>query len=137
MYAKMYEDNNSGREARWVYHPEHKPELSNVIARRAQGYVPVLGKEVPGLEIPGAGDDEAVRVGDVVLMSIATDDREEIRQELKERADESAQAIEREFYKDTEAITAQGMTEQSRARPRGHARIEEREFVFDYVQRSE
>lgn len=134
--AKMFNDRHPDMDSRWVYHPEHKRELSNVIARRSEGYQHVriadLGEEAADLL-----DGDEVRVGDVVLMKISRIEREELFEELAERAKDQASSVETSFYEGTaeNQVTGPDGTVHE-ARPRGHAKIEEKEFSFDVEQRT-
>ena len=139
--AKTYEARSEKtKETRWVYSPLHKPELSNVIGRRMDGWKPITGKDLPeAMELLGIGEDDLVRHGDVVLMWIDPKKRAELRKEIDEKTREQASSIKREHYDKTPEISAGGakMSDEHRVRPKGDAVIEEKEFEFDYTQREE
>lgn len=133
--AEQYEEANPGMKCRWVYSPEHKPELSNVISRKAQGYKTVTGELHPNAsEMLGLEDSEPVRVGDLILMAVPKEIYEQIRRELEERAQSEAERVNEEFYDEVEKISTAGMRSEHKPRPRGRAVIEEREFEFDVEQ---
>lgn len=134
--AQMFKDENTTMDCRWVYHPEHKRELSNVIARRSEGYQHVRIADL-GEDASDFLDADEVRVGDVVLMKISRMEREELLQELAERAKEQSDSVEGNFYEDQKGVHvtgADGAVHEAKAR--GHSRIEERELVVDQEQRT-
>lgn len=135
--AEIYQKANPGRGCRWVYSPLHKPELSHVLGRRAEGYQPVMAKEL-GEDIPGMNSEEQVRIADTILMSIEKEVQEAIQAELNERAAEQARAVDRAFYEaqdEVEAAAPGGEVHRSKAR--GRAVIEERSLEYDEEQRTE
>lgn len=132
MLGEMYKKDNPEREIRWVYHPEHRPDLSNVITRRAQGYVEVYVEDL-GDTVLGLKSGEVVRVGDLILMSCPTEVKEELREEIAERAREQASSVQREFYDSIDQVAKPGGAEM---RARGKAAIEEREASYDIEQRT-
>ena len=132
--ADLYKAKHPDRDVRYVYSPVHRPDLSNVLTRRAQGYIPVIAQEL-GTDVPGIKADEDVRVGDVVLMSIERATREAISQELEDLAKEQSSSVERSFYDSIESM-GDGVSEEHKPRPRGRSVIEEREFAYDIEQRS-
>ncbi len=133
--ASMYVELNPDRAVRWVYSPMHRPELSTVLGRRAQGFAPVLVEDLHE-EIPGMKPDEEVRVGDLILMSIEKEARDEMRAELKERALEQARSVDRAYYDSLTAETVSPSGEVHRARPRGRSVIEELEHSYELKQRT-
>lgn len=133
--SNMYESQNSGMKCRWVYSPEHRSDLSNVLTRRAQGYLPVVLKDM-GQDIPGfIKPDDPIRVGDVVLMGVATEVAELLKSEIAERARNQVDAVEAGYYESTESMS-DGHRGEHRARPRGRSVIEERDLVVDQEQRT-
>lgn len=134
--AQMFKDNNPTMDCRWVYHPEHKKELSNVIARKSEGYQHVAMSDL-GEDAADLVDGDEVRVGDVVLMEISRVEREELKDELDMRAREQSDSVEGNFYEDQKGVHVTGPDGQTHeARARGHTRIEEREFTIDREQRT-
>jgi uncharacterized protein YbjT (DUF2867 family) len=134
--AQMFKDQNPGMACRWVYHPEHKRELSNVIARRSEGYQHVRVDDL-GEDAADLLDGDEVRVGDVVLMKISRVEREELVEELAERAHDQASSVEVSFYEgagENQVTGPDGTVHE--ARPRGHATIEEKDYIFDVEQRT-
>lgn len=134
--AQMFKDHNGEWDCRWVYHPEHKKELSNVIARKSEGYQHVALTDL-GDDITDFIDGDEVRVGDVVLMKISRVEREELKEELAERAQEQSNSIDSGFYEEVEGVETRSKSgEVHRARPRGRTVIEERDLEIDQEQRS-
>ena len=134
--AQMFKDANPKMDCRWAYHPEHKKELSNVIARRAEGYHHVKIADL-GADAADYLDGDEVRVGDVVLMKISRLERGELFAELAERAAEQSRSVEGSFKESITSTQVFGPDGQRHeARPRGTARIEEREFSIDREQRT-
>ena len=122
--------------SRWVYSPEHKRELSNVVSRMSEGYQRVDISELgEGLEDYVVGDE--VRVGDVILMKISRIEKTELVEELAARAQDQTQSVEAGFY---EGIADLGLKDSHgddvRARPTGRTTIEERELDYDIEQRT-
>ena len=134
--AQMFKGNNPTMDCRWVYHPEHKKELSNVIARKYEGYQHVEMSDL-GEDAADLVDGDEVRVGDVVLMKISLIERGELFDELNTRAREQSESVEGNFYEDQKGVHVTGPDGQTHeARARGHTRIEEREFTIDREQRT-
>jgi hypothetical protein len=126
--AKMYLRTRPDKAVRFVYSPEHKPELSNVTSRHIDGYrmvyVKDLGDDV-GEMLPGMKPKDPVRVGDVVMMSIDADVRQELLAELDQAAAGELDRVEEEFHgavKDMELEV--GMRDEYKARPRGRSLTE-------------
>ena len=144
MLSDMYLQNHQGKSTRWVYSPEHKPDLSNVVSRQADGYALVYNKDL-GAEflksLPGMKPEEPVRIGDVVLMSIAAEVQKAFQRELDERAKGELERVEQEFHQKISDMEVPGgkMREEYRARPRGRSVIEEveREVSVDPTLREE
>jgi len=137
--GQLYKEKYPDRDCRWVYAPTHKPELSNVLGRRAQGYVEVkLGElEDAGDLMPGLGPDDVVRVADVVLMSIEAEVRDMFKEDLHEAAKEQGERVGRKYYEalmEEEAMGPGGTRHV--AVGRGQASIEEREFEYEIEQRT-
>lgn len=132
--ADLYLENSEGKDVRWVYSPQHKPDLSNVLSRQADGYrlvkVEDLGEDLEHI-VPGLEPDEPVRVGDVVLMSIAADVRQGIFAELQARAVAERDRVEENFYAAIEEIEASKDEYQPRARGRSVIEEVEREVEVD------
>lgn len=134
--VKSYEQKNPGRGARWVYSPTHKPELSNVIARRMDGWTEVRVADLPDAkELLGLkGEEDPIRSGDVIMMSNAKEKIAELRQENVDRAKEQVQQVNVKHYKDTQDIQATGPDGETHSvRPRGRSAVEEREINFTYT----
>lgn len=127
-YKKKYPD----REVRWVYSPLHRGELSNVMMKRAQGYKPVLVKDIGSLD--GFEPEDRVRIGDCILMSIPAEKRRRLEAEVKERADEQLKQVEQDYYDKVSNLDAREGAE-PRMRPAGRAVIEERDREYEIKQR--
>jgi hypothetical protein len=139
MLGEKYRELVPDRDCRWVYAPIHKPELSNVMSRLAQGYVPVLIKDLPlakGL-MPGLKPSDEVRVGDTVLMSIEAEVREIFKEELHQDALEQGKRVEREYFDALEGESEEGSSgEAHKASGRGSFKLEEQEREYEYEQRT-
>lgn len=135
--ADAYRNEHPQMEPRWIYDPAHKPELSGTTGRLAMGYQSVTWGELAGTPLPRppkAGDDDPVRVADVVLMAISSEEKREIERENAERAAEQLRSVDRDYYEAIESL-GDNLAEVHKPRPRGRAVIEEREFSFDYEQK--
>lgn len=134
--ADTFKKNNPGWAARWIYHPQHKPDLSSVIVRKAEGYVEVRVEEL-GIDMPGLSDSDYVRVGDVILMKLPEELAQMDRKELAERAKEQRDMLKKEFYSSTESISApssEGGVHKVGAR--GDVNLEDRTIEVDREQRT-
>lgn len=134
--ARLFKQNNPTMACRWVYSPEHKKELSNVVARKSEGYEKVKVSDLgEGIEDYIDGDD--VRVGDVIMMKISQEEKEELVGELAARAEEQSQSVEAGFYENVADLGLQGSDGSvRRARPTGRAVVEERDHEYDVEQRT-
>lgn len=139
--AQLYKDKHKdeGREVRWVYAPLHRPELSNVIGRRMDGWTEIALSEIPeAATLLGLKVNEAeVRLGDVVLMWTTKENRARLKREETNKAQSQVEAIDRAHYEAMESLTAPGMGEEHKVRSRGRTSVEMREIEVDYEQRSE
>ena len=90
-----------------------------------------MGQDIPGFIKP----DDPIRVGDVVLMGVATEVAELLKSEIAERARNQVDAVEAGYYESTESMS-DGHRGEHRARPRGRSVIEERDLVVDQEQRT-
>lgn len=134
--ANSFKSQNPGWACRWIYHPQHKPDLSSVIMRQAEGYEGVLVGEL-GVELPGLKKSDMVRVGDVVMMKIPEAIAVEDRKELAERAKEQRDMLKKEYYSQTEGIStpaADGGVH--KVNPRGDLRLEDRVIEVEREQRT-
>ncbi len=126
--AEMYLKTRPDMAVRFVYSPEHKPELSNVTSRHIDGYRTVyvkdLGDDV-GEMMPGIKPEDPVRVGDVIMMSIAADVRQEIQDDLDRASADEMSRVEEEFHHAVEDMKLEsGMREEYKSRPRGRSLTE-------------
>jgi hypothetical protein len=134
MLSDMYIERHPGKATRWVYSPEHKPDLSNVLSRQADGYELVFNKDLGDdftTSLPGLKKEDPVRIGDVVLMAIAAEVKAAFQRELDERATADRDRVQQEFYGKIEDMEVPGMRDEHRARPRGRSLIEEVERDVD------
>lgn len=136
-FAEVYRKENPQMDCRYVYDPEHKKDLSNVMARMAEGYRKVkvldLGEGFNAEDL-GMGDSDDIRVGDLVLMGIGKEEREALLAEKERLAKEQRELIDSQFQ-GAMASANEGLSQKHRARPIGSSMIEEREFSFDYTQK--
>lgn len=137
-YAEKYREQYPDRDVRYVYDPAHKPELSGILGRQAEGYEIVTYSEVGDEKEDRA--DKPVRVGDLVLMSIGREEREKLKLQREIAAAEQRVTVQRSYYEEIEkAATAAKPAHHSRnpSKPVGIATIEEKEFSYNIEQRSE
>lgn len=137
MYSTAYKSQFPDRTTRYVYDPEHKPELSGVMGRKAMGYRLVKYHEL-GMDVEGMNPEATVRVADLVLMSIERARAKELVAENNLHAREALGAVQRKFYEDTEQLgEATKSKESSRpgTRPIGSTSITEKSFEYDIEQR--
>ena len=135
----IYRAANPDRDCRWVYAPTHKPELSNVLSRRAQGYIEVRFKDLPDAEplMRGLGPDDAVRVGDTILMSIEAELRQIFKDDLHAHALEQGERVQRSYYERQEELAeTSGSGRKHKGVARGSVSIQERTHEFEYEQRT-
>lgn len=134
--ASLFRGNNPGMTCRWVYHPEHKGELSNILSRRAEGYSMVgtdeLGADAKGLLL----SDDEVRVADVVLMKISIVEQKELRDELAAMALDQTRSVNEKFHEAVSETVAGGVDTEHHGQPRGKVTIQERTHEYDFDQRS-
>ncbi len=133
--AEMYIKTHEGKDVRWVYSPIHKPELSNVVYRQADKYELVfvrdLGKDV-AVYLPGMENDDLIRVGDVVMMSIDAEIRRGYQEDLDKAAEGEYARVEEEFYGTVDEIQlAKGMRQEYKVRPMGRSVTEAVEQEVD------
>ncbi len=126
--AEIYLRTRPNKAVRFVYSPEHKPELSNVTSRHIDGYRTVyvkdLGDDV-GEMMPGIKSEDPVRVGDVIMMSIDAEIRQEIQDDLDQAATGELSRVEEEFHHAVEDMTLKtGMRDEYKSRPRGRSLTE-------------
>lgn len=136
--GEAYRERHPDRDCRWVYAPTHKPELSNVLSRRAQGYQEVCIVDLPEAEgmMAGLSPDDVVRVADTVLMSIEAELREIFKKELHSDAVEQGERVEKKYYEQLLAAEEEaGTGAKYSATPRGRVHIEEKELEYEYEQR--
>ncbi len=128
--ANMYLETRPKEAVRWVFSPEHKPDLSNVVNRQIDGYrltyVRDLGDKDTVAFLPGMKPSDLVRVGDVVMMAIDAAIQQEIREDLDGAAAEERTRVEQEFYHAVDEMQTDGpMREEYRAKARGRSHTEE------------
>lgn len=135
LLADMYIARHPEYGVRFVYSPEHKPELSNVTSRHIDGYrlcyVKDLGDEASEM-LPGMKPEDIVRVGDVVMMAVEEAIRQEMREDLDRATAEEMSRVQEEFYDAVDEMKLQsGMRDEYRARPRGSSVTEAVEREVD------
>lgn len=128
----IYRSKNPDMDVRWVYDPQHRPELSNVTARQVEGYVLVYGREFEGENFQ-LDADKPVRHGDTVLMAMPRELRDQLMQDRAEVAKEELKSIDRNFYESIDSIPSQTGDPKHKARPRGSTTIQEKTVEFDYT----
>lgn len=134
-FAERYREQFPDRDCRWAYDPTHKPELSTLMAREADGYRLVRWEE---LAMDGKKEGEAVRVADLVLVSISKKEKMEIVAGKIALAREQRERVQREFY---EAQDQQGAANKPAHHSRnpmkamGSVSIIEKEHEYDVEQR--
>ena len=138
-YAQMYREKYPDRDARYVYDPLHKPELSGVLGRQAAGYEDVTW-EMLGTKPRNAKEDDVVRVSDLVLMSISKIEKLALIEEKEELAQAQRDTVKREFYESQENAgqgAKLGHHTRNPTSPIGTVEIKDKEFSYDIEQRKE
>lgn len=137
-YADAYRKRYPDRDVRWVYNPTHKPELSGILGRSAEGYRVVTWGEL-GMEIEGMKEDAIVQVADLALMSIDKATRAKLRADREQAAKDQLNLVKRKFYEEVDA-EASAVKPSHHSRPPmravGEASIQEKEFEYNVEQRS-
>lgn len=124
--TNLYKRKNPGKSVRWVYDPQHKPDLSNLLSRQVDGFRLVLVKDLgEELALPGMKPDEPVRVGDTVMMSVDEAETRKMRAELDKAAADEMTRVEQEFSSAIEEITATKSGKTYSPRPLGRSVMEE------------
>lgn len=124
--ADLYTALNPGRAVRWVYDPQHKPDMSNLLSRQIDGYEIILVKDLgESIALPGMKPDEPARVGDTVMMSIAEDVVKSMRADLDQAASDEMTRVETEFHDAIDEVTHVKGGKEYRTRPMGRSIIEE------------
>lgn len=134
--GRAYKEANPGRDCRWVYDPQSKPELSSVTSRQAEGYVLVYPPNLGTGPIPRMKEDEPVRVADLVLMGISEKARRELEQDRADLATEAIAMVDRRYYQAIEEMSIPNAQERHRPKPIGRSVIETKTFEYDIEQRS-
>lgn len=136
-YAEKYREQYPDRDVRYVYDPQHKPELSGVLGRQAEGYEVVTLAEIGQT---GENENKPVRVGDLVLMSIPKEEREKLKLERQIIAAEQRASVQKEYYDEIEKsahAARPGHHTRNPSRPIGIATVEEKELTYEIEQRKE
>lgn len=122
----LFERNNPGRSVRWVYDPQHKPDLSNVLSRQVDGFVMAYVKDLgESMALPGMKPDDPVRVGDTVMMHIAEAEAQEMRADLNRAASDEMTRVDQEFQAAVDEITHTKAGKEYKPRPLGTSLTEE------------
>lgn len=129
-YRRQYPD----REVRWVYHSATKPELSNVMSRRAEGYDLVKPDEFTESITASSFTDEKglIRVADVVLMSILAGQREANRAARQDMASDQLASVKDNY----DASMGSARSGRHRATARGAVKLEPKDHEYEIEQRS-
>lgn len=136
-YGAAYRERYPERDCRYVYDPQHKQELSGVISRQADGYEIVTMGEI-GLGGPEK-EGQTVRVGDLVLMSIDKEARQELIEAREQLSRDQLETVQRSFYDAQEALATEAMKEgmsKPPMKPMGSVLISEKQFEYDIDQRT-
>lgn len=139
-FAEAYRARYPERDVRYVYDPTHKPELSGVMGRQAMGYEIVKYGELGLPETDEKKEEQTVRVGDLVLMSIDKKTKAALREERAQWARDRTTSVQRQYYDEIERAASEKTPSHHSgpaARPLGRAVIEEREHVYEVNQREE
>lgn len=124
--ADLYTAKHPGRIVRWVYDPQHKPDMSNVLSRQIDGYEVILVKDLgDAVALPGMKPDEPARVGDTIMMSIAEDVVKGMRADLDKAASDEMTRVEQEFHTSIEEVSHVKGGKEYHTRPMGRSLIEE------------
>lgn len=135
-HAERYRERYPDRDVRYVYDPVHKPELSGTLGRQAMGYEFVTKGQL-GMASTSDEENERIRVGDLVLMSVDKETADAIRDDLRQRAEDQRKLVDRQFRDSIEAeaeALAQksgGKYKQPLMKPMGGVAIEERLHEYD------
>lgn len=124
MLVELYLKEHPGEAVRWCYHPEHKPDLSNLLDRQMDGYRLVFVKELGSAfeaSLPDMKPDDPVRTGDVVLMSIGADVQAGFRKELDDEAQSELQRVHTDFYHAVDDEANKGVRTEHRLKARGRS----------------
>lgn len=137
-FARTYVEKFPDRDVRYVFHPENKEELSGVTGRLMQGYQLATMGEI-GAASTSDDEDKLIRVGDVVLMWIGKEERQDIKDELKQRAIDQKLAVDRQYRDALERAADEADSGHGRPplRALGRAAIEEKEHQYEISQREE
>lgn len=131
--VEHFRSEHSDMDCRWVYHSARKPELSNVMSRRAEGYSLVKAEEFSDYDInPFVDEKGMIRVADTVLMKIPTGQRAVNREARQELADAQLKQVDQKF-KETMGGVKSG---KHRAAARGAVSLENRDHEYEIEQRS-
>ncbi len=132
--ADMFIRTHPNTVVRWVYDPQHKPDLSCVLSRTVDGYRPVfvkdLGDDIAVL-LPGMKPDEPARIGDTVMMYIPEETHAVMRADQDQITADELTRVEQEFHESIAEISAEKGGREHHARPLGVSVTEEVEREVD------
>lgn len=134
-FAERYREQFPDRDCRWAYDPGHKPELSTLMAREADGYRLVRWEE---LGLDGKKEGESVRVADLVMVSISKREKMAIVADKMAAAREQRERVQREFYEEQEKQASANKPDhhaRNPIKPMGSVSIIEKEHQYDVEQR--
>jgi hypothetical protein len=131
--AEAFLKANPSLDVRYVYDPASKPENSKRMSRLAEGYRIVNGKELGNANL---GDANApVRIGDLTLMAIPKEKKEELQRERDEIVREEMNRLTPAFHDSVKAISEVGPSGTHEGRPIGNVTIKVEEKVYELEQR--
>lgn len=137
-FAKAYRAQHPERATRYVYDPQHKPELSKVMEREASGFSLVRWKDL-GLALENIDPESTVRVADLVLMSVDVATWKELGRTNAENAKNQLKSVQSKYYEEVEKVgDAYKKEEHSRpgTAPIGSAQTIVKKFEYDVEQRT-
>lgn len=138
--AEKYKENNPGQDCRWVYAPEDRQDYSKVLQRRVVGYKPVSPDELgdDGTAELFTNSKGVIRVGDLILMGIEGEQRQELLSEAVTDAKEEAARVKKQFYDQVEQVTVRTSSgEVHRGVPVGDISVSEEEFELKLPEEKE
>lgn len=137
-FASKYLERYPDRDVRYVFHPEGKEHLSGVTGRHMQGYHTATLGEL-GAASTSDEEEKPIRVGDVILMWIGKEERQAIKDDLRQRAIDQKLAVDRQYRDALDQAADEADSNHGRPplRAIGRAAIEEKEHEYEISQREE
>lgn len=128
MIVDQLREANPDKEYRFVYAPPQGSSLAQVARRSAMGYRVVDLESEDDIDTPFPQKGSKAVMGDVVLMEIDKDLREEEEEYLEELASEDARRSQEAYHRHLEENTQDGRVYAS---PSGEVTVEERSYELD------